>query len=51
MKINYAYGDGIAVVNRLVEDYLDGDGGAGVREPRRPSPESPPNEDMVDPQD
>jgi NAD-dependent dihydropyrimidine dehydrogenase PreA subunit len=51
VKINYAYGDGIATVNRLVEDYLDGEGGTGVPEPRRPSPESPPNDDMLDPED
>src|SRR6476646_1441229 len=49
VRINYAYGDGIPTVDRLVEGYLDGDGGTGVREPRRPSPESPPNEDMLDP--
>src|ERR1041385_5876917 len=51
VEINYAYGDGIDVVDRLVEKYRgdDGDGSAGVREPRRPSPESPPGEDVVDP--
>ena len=50
MKINYAYGDGLTTVDRLVDDYLDGDGGAGVREPRRPLPESPGGEDALDPE-
>jgi NAD-dependent dihydropyrimidine dehydrogenase PreA subunit len=50
VKINYAYGDGLATVDRLVDDYLDGHGGAGVREPRRPLPESPGGEDALDPQ-
>jgi ferredoxin len=50
-RINYAYGDGIDVVNRLVDEYLEGngEGGAGVREPRRPSPESPSGDDVVAP--
>jgi ferredoxin len=50
VKINYAYGDGIATVNRLVDDYLEGDGGAGVREPRRPSPGSSGNGAAVYPE-
>ncbi len=42
VTINYAYGEGLDTVDRLVEEYLDdGDGGAGVREPGRPSPEPP----------
>jgi NAD-dependent dihydropyrimidine dehydrogenase PreA subunit len=42
VRINYAYGEGIETVDRLVEEYRDGgDGGAGVREPRTPSPDSP----------
>jgi NAD-dependent dihydropyrimidine dehydrogenase PreA subunit len=51
VKINYAYGDGIATVNHLVEDYLGGEGGTGVREPRRPAPRSPEDGDMLDPED
>src|SRR5256884_70295 len=50
VKINYACGDGLTTVDRLVEDYLDGDGGAGVREPRRPSPKSPERDDAIDPE-
>jgi len=43
VRINNAYGEGIKEVNRLVDEYLEdlGNGGTGVREPRRPSPESP----------
>ena len=51
VRINYAYGDGLSTVDRLVEDYKDGDGGAGVREPRRPTPESPEAGNAVDPQE
>jgi len=50
VRINYAYGDGLATVDQLVEEYLDGDGGAGVREPRRPAPESPEDGDALNPQ-
>jgi NAD-dependent dihydropyrimidine dehydrogenase PreA subunit len=43
VRINYAYNTGIAEVDRLVEEYRrdDEEGSAGVREPRRPSPQSP----------
>ena len=50
IRINYAYGDGLATVDQLVEEYLDGDGGAGVREPRRPAPESPEDGNALNPQ-
>jgi len=49
VRINYAYGDGLATVDQLVEEYLDDDGGVGVREPRRPAPESPEDGDALKP--
>ena len=50
VRINYAYGEGIDVVNRLVEEYRgDDDGSAGVTEPRRPAPESPGDGDVLEP--
>jgi ferredoxin len=49
VKINYAYGEGAAVVNALVEAWLDGDDGtAGVREPRKPPPETPGDGEALD---
>jgi ferredoxin len=49
VRINYAYGDGIDVVNKLVEEQRgDDDGSAGVREPRRPPPESPGDSDVLE---
>jgi NAD-dependent dihydropyrimidine dehydrogenase PreA subunit len=30
VRINYAYGDGISRVNRLVDDYREGGGGTGA---------------------
>ena len=41
VRINYAYGDGLSTVDQLVDEYGEDDGGAGVREPRRPSPQPP----------
>ena len=49
VRINHAYNEGIDVVDRLVDEYRESDdGGAGVREPRRPSPESPHDTDAID---
>ena len=39
VRINYAYGEGLAVVDRLVDEYNEADGGVGVREPRTPNPD------------
>jgi ferredoxin len=36
IRINYAYNEGIDVVDRLVEEWDESDGTAGVREPRTP---------------
>jgi ferredoxin len=33
VRINYAFNEGIDVVDRLVDDHRDDAGGAGVREP------------------
>jgi ferredoxin len=41
VRINYAYGEGLSIVDRLVDEYGEDDGRAGVREPRRPSPRPP----------
>ena len=42
VRINYAYGEGLDVVDRLVDELRsDDDGSAGVREPRRPPPDEP----------
>jgi ferredoxin len=41
IRINYAYGEGLDVVDRLLDDYEDDAGNAGVREPRRPTPRPP----------
>jgi ferredoxin len=42
IRINYAYGEGLSVVDRLVEEWRgDDDGSAGVREPRTPPPTAP----------
>ena len=40
VRINYAYGEGLAVVDLLVDDYNEGDGGAGLREPMTPNTET-----------
>jgi NAD-dependent dihydropyrimidine dehydrogenase PreA subunit len=50
VRINYAFNEGIDVVNRLVGGW-DGDdaGNAGVREPRRPSPLAPDEGETLDP--
>jgi ferredoxin len=42
VRINYAYGEGLNVVDELVDELRPGDdGGAGVREPRTPPPDAP----------
>src|SRR5881398_2638625 len=39
IPINYSYGDGLHVVDRLVDQWRgEDDGRAGVREPRNPPP-------------
>ena len=50
VRINYAYGEGLDVVDRLVDDWRrrDDEGGAGVREPRRPPPDAPPDATELD---
>jgi ferredoxin len=50
VRINYAYGEGFEVVNRLVDEWYEGDdeGSAGVREPRRPAPLAPDDPDALD---
>src|SRR4051794_2338398 len=49
VRINYAYSAGIEEVDRLVDEYRSGDdGGAGMREPRRPTPKSPENMTALD---
>jgi ferredoxin len=50
VRINYAYGEGLEEVNRLVEDLRRGDdGAAGVREPRTPPPDAPGGADALSP--
>jgi NAD-dependent dihydropyrimidine dehydrogenase PreA subunit len=50
VRINYAYGEGLNVVDRLVEELHPDDGGsAGVREPRRPPPDAPEDAETLDP--
>lgn len=50
VRINYAYGDGLARVDELVEQLRGGDDGAsGVREPRVPPPDAPGGGDALEP--
>jgi ferredoxin len=51
-RINYAYGEGLSVVDRLVDELRpDDDGSAGVREPRKPPPNTPGDGEVLDPPD
>jgi ferredoxin len=50
VRINYAYGEGLDAVNRLVDEWRGGDDGtAGVREPRTPPPDAPGGPDALSP--
>ena len=50
VRINYAYGEGLARVDELVDELPgDDDGAAGVREPRLPPPDAPGGGDALEP--
>ena len=50
VRINYAYGEGRARVDELVDELPgDDDGAAGVREPRLPPPDAPGGGDALEP--
>ena len=50
VRINYAYGEGLARVDELVDELPgDDDGAAGVREPRVPPPDAPGGGDALEP--
>ena len=50
VRINYAYGEGLSVVDQLVDELRPGDDGAtGVREPRTPPPDSPQDGTALEP--
>ena len=50
VRINYAYGEGLARVDELVNELRgDDDGTAGVREPRVPPPDAPGGGDALEP--
>ena len=50
VKVNYAYGEGLARVDELVDELPgDDDGAAGVREPRLPPPDAPGGGDALEP--
>ena len=49
VRINYAYGEGLSIVDRLVDEWRpDDDGSAGVQ-PRRPTPKAPEDGEALDP--
>ncbi len=48
VRINYAYGEGLARVDQLVDDLRGDDGASGVREPRDPPPDAPGGLDALD---
>jgi ferredoxin len=50
VRVNYAYGEGVDVVDRVVDELQsdDDDGAAGVREPRNPPPDAPAEGDALD---
>lgn len=50
VRINYAYSEGLARVDELVDDLRgEDDGTSGVREPPNPQPDAPGGRDALDP--
>jgi NAD-dependent dihydropyrimidine dehydrogenase PreA subunit len=50
VRINYAYGEGLARVDQLVDELRgEDDGAAGVRESRNPPPDAPGGIDALEP--
>jgi NAD-dependent dihydropyrimidine dehydrogenase PreA subunit len=50
VRVNYAYGEGLAGVDQLVDELRgEDDGASAVREPRDPPPDAPGGTDAVEP--